>query len=199
MTPLIGCFGLLLVAGVLAGEGYSFVVAHHLLGTYARDLCGGARWTDTLLPILLGQFALMVLGGMTVKRAINRLPSALMGSLLGQNADAGRLMVSMVAGILLIVPGFFLDVVGLLLLLPPLQAGFGKLGQRIAMSLVRQQMGKMFAGGMPGGGMPGGFSGGGFPGGAFPGMIPRGPLMPDARLGRGGKVVDVTAERVDKG
>ena len=194
MTPLLGCFGLLLVAGLVAGEGYSFVVAHHLLGTYARDLCGGSRWSDTLLPILLLQVGLIVFGVMTVKSSITRLPSALMGSMLGQNADAGRLMVRVLAGILLIVPGFFLDVVGLLLLLPPLQAGFGKLGQRIAMSLVRKQMGKMFPGGMAGGGMPGGF-----PGGSFPGMMPRGPLTPDARLGRGGKIVDVTAERVDKG
>ena len=190
MTPMIGCFGLLLVAGVLVGEAYSFVVVHHLLGTYAREIVGGVRWSDTLLPILLLQVAMIVLGVLAVKSAIAGLPTALMGSMLGKGTDAGRLMVRMLAGILLIIPGFFLDVVGLLLLLPPVQALLGHLGQRIAMSLIRRQMSKMFPGGMPGQ-MP-------FPGGAFPGMQPRGPMMPDARVGRGGKIVDVTAERVDR-
>ncbi len=198
MTALFGCLGLLFIAGVLTGEAYSFVVVHQLLGAHARELIGGVRLSDTILPILLLQLGLIVFGVMIVKGAINRLPSALMGSMLGQNADAGRLLVRVLAGILLIVPGFFLDVVGLLLLLPPVQALFGSLGQRLAMSLVRQQMSKMFPGGMPGrpGGMPGGFP---FPGGAFPGMQARGPLTPDARVGKGGKVVDVVAERVDKG
>lgn len=191
MTPLLGCLGLLLVVGVLVGEAYSFVVAHRLLGTYARDIIGGALWTDTLLPILLLQVAMIVLGVLAVKSALATLPTALMGSMLGKGTDAGRLLVRAVAGILLIIPGFFLDVVGLLLLLPPVQAVFGAIGQRLAMSLVRQQMAKMFPGGMPGQ-MP-------FPGGGFPGMQPRGPMMPDARVGRGGKIVDVTAERVDKG
>ncbi len=191
MTPLLGCLGLLLVGGVLIGEAYSFVVMHRLLGTHAREFIGGVLWSDTLLPILLLQVVMIVLGVLAVKSAIATLPTALMGSMVGKGSDAGRLMVRMAAGILLIIPGFFLDAVALLLLLPPVQAIFGSLGQRIAMSLVRRQMAKMFPGGMPGQ-MP-------FPGGGFPGMQPRGPMMPDARVGRGGKIVDVTAERVDKG
>ncbi len=190
--PLLGCLGVLLVLAVLTGEGYSFVLASDLLRSHARSLIGGTTWVDTVLPIILIQGVLIVIGIMSVRSAINRLPTVLMGSMLGQNADAGRLMVRMLAGILLIVPGFFLDVVGILLLLPPIQALFGKLGQTVAMSLVRRQMGKM----MGGGGFPGMPPGAGFPGG-FPGMPPRGPLRPDARLGKGGKIVDVTAERVD--
>ena len=53
MKNMLGCLGLLLVAGVLVGEAYSFVVAHHLLGTHARGLVGGVRVSDTVLPILL--------------------------------------------------------------------------------------------------------------------------------------------------
>ena len=89
---------------------------------------------------------LIVVGVMIVRGMINRLPAALMGSMMGQNADAGRLMVRMAAGILLIIPGFFLDTLAILLLIPPVNAGLGKLGQRFAMAMVRQQMAKMFPG-----------------------------------------------------
>ncbi len=204
MTPVIGCLGILGVLAAIVGESYSFVVAHRLLGTYARDIVGGANPSDTVLPIIGIQVVLMVIGIMLVKSTIAQLPTALMGSMMGQGAAAGRLLVKALAGILLIVPGFFLDVVAILLLLPPIQALFAALGQRIVMALVRQQMAKMFPGGMPGGGMggmPGGFPGmpGGFPGmgAGFPGMQARGPLKPDAQVRRG-KVVDVSAERVDK-
>lgn len=200
MTPMIGCLGLLGLLSVLAGEAFSFVLAHRLLGTYARDLVGGANPSDTILPILAVQIVLMVTGVILVKRSVSRLPNALMGSMMGQGAAAGRLLIRLVAGILLIIPGFFLDVVALILLLPPVQTIFAALGQRIVMSLVRQQMAKMFPGGMPGGAggaggfpFPGGM--GGLPGG-FPGMQARGPLKPDAQMRRG-KVVDVSAERVD--
>lgn len=200
MTPMIGCVGLLAVLGLIVGEAYSFVVAHHLLGAYARDIVGGANPSDTILPIIGLQVVLMVIGFVVVKGTVAQLPTALMGSMMGQGSSAGRLLVKAVAGILLIIPGFFLDVVAILLLLPPIQALFAALGQRVVMSLVRQQMAKMFPGGMAGGGMPGGFPGmaGGFPGmgGGFPGMQPRGPLKPDAQVRRG-KVVDVSAERVD--
>ena len=64
MTPLLGCLGLLLVGGLLVGEAYGFVVMHHLLGTYAREIIGGVRWTDTLLPMLLLQVAMIVLGNL---------------------------------------------------------------------------------------------------------------------------------------
>jgi UPF0716 protein FxsA len=177
------------------------VVAHRLLGTYARDIVGGANASDTVLPIIGIQVVLMITGIVLVKGTIAQLPTALMGSMMGQGSAAGRLMVRAMAGILLVIPGFFLDVVAILLLLPPVQALFASLGQRLVMSLVRQQMAKMFPGGMPGGGMPGGFPGmpGGFPGmgAGFPGMQARGPLKPDAQVRRG-KVVDVSAERVDK-
>lgn len=188
---MIGCLGLLLVLALLAGEAFSFVVAHHVLGTYARDLIGGSRPTDTILPIIAIQVVMMVWGVVLVKRAIATLPLAMMGSLMGGGSDGGRLLIRMLAGILLIVPGFFLDLIALVLLLPPVNRGLAVLGQRVMMSIVRRQMGKMM-------GAAGGFPGG-FPGGAFPGMQPRGPLQPDARVQGNGKVVDVTAERVDKG
>lgn len=201
MTFMLGCLGLVGVLAAIVGEAYSFVVAHRLLGTYARDIVGGANPSDTVLPIIGLQIVVMIVGIMLVKATIAQLPAALMGSMMGQGTAAGRLMVRALAGILLIIPGFFLDVVAILLLLPPIQVLFATLGQRIVMSLVRQQMAKMFPGGMPGGGMPGGFPGmpGGFPGMAagFPGMQARGPLKPDAQVRRG-KVVDVSAERVDK-
>lgn len=201
MTPLIGCTGLLGLLAAIVGEAYSFVVAHRLLGTYAKDIVGGSNPSDTVLPIIAIQVVLMLIGIMLVKSAISQLPTALMGSMMGQGASAGRLMVKALAAVLLIIPGFFLDVVALLLLLPPVQSLFATLGQRIVMALVRQQMARMFPGGMPGGGMPGGFPfpggmAGGMPGG-FPGMQSRGPLMPDAQVRRG-KVVDVSAERVDR-
>lgn len=190
---MIGCLVVIAVLAALVGEAFSFVAAHRLLGTYARDLIGGGNVSDTILPIILLQVAAMVAGVLLVKGAVGRLPLALMGGLLGQGSQAGRLIIGMAAGILLILPGFFLDVAAVFLLLPPVQSWLAGLGQRIALSLVRRQMGKMFPGGMPGGGMPGGFPGG------FPGMLPRGGMSPDARVGRGGRVVDVEAERLDKG
>lgn len=202
MTALLGCFGLCAILGVLVGEAYSFVVAHRLLGAYARDIIGGANPSDTILPILGIQVVLMLMGVFAIKSAVAQLPTALMGSMMGQGTSAGRLVMRALAGILLVIPGFFLDTVAILLLLPPVQAIFASLGQRVVMSLVRQQMAKMFPGGMPGAGgafpFPSGAMRGGFPGGAFPGMQPRGPLSPDAQVRRG-KVVDVSAERVDKG
>jgi len=192
VTALLGCFGLLLVVGLLIGEAFSFSVVHQLLGAHARELIGGVRWTDTLLPILVLQGVVMVVGWLVAKSAVAALPLAMMSSLMGPSVGlgttsiaGGKLMVRLLAGILLIVPGFFLDVVAVLLLLPPVTAIFGSLGQRVALSLVRRQMGRMGVGGAMGGGMP------------FPGMRPRGQLTPDARVGRSGKIVDVTAERVD--
>lgn len=195
---ILGCLGILLVLALVVAEAYSFVFASRLLTTHARDLIGGTTWVDTVLPIIIAQVVLIVVGIMAVKGAVARLPTALMGTMLGQNADAGRLMLQALGGILLIIPGFFLDLVGILLLLPPVQAILAKLGSRIALSIVRQQMAKMFPGGMPSGGFPG-MPGGPLAGG-FPGMRPRGPLTPDERLPRNpGKVIDTTAERVDKG
>ena len=189
----LGCLGLLMVVGVVTAEVYSFVVASHLLRTYAREIIGGAAVMDTILPLILVQVTLMAIGVVVVKRAFTRMPTALMGSVMGQNADAGRVMLSMLGGILLIIPGFFLDVIAIIVLLPPVQALLAKIGQRVVMALVRRQLGKMFPGGMPPGGMAGGFPGG------FPGMQPRGSLTPDERIPRRpGKVIDTTAERVDR-
>lgn len=195
---VLGCLGFLLVLGLIAGEIYSYVFVSHLLVTHARDLIGGSAWVDTVVPIIIAQVVLMAVGVMVVKGAVAQLPTALMGTMMGQNADAGRLMVRALAGILLIIPGFFLDIVGLFLLIPLVQTLLAKAGSRIALSIVRQKMATMFPGGMPGAGFPG--MPGGFPAGGFPNMRPRGPLTPDERLPRTpGKVIDVTAERVDGG
>lgn len=192
---LLGCLGGIFVLALVAAEAFSFVVASRLLTTHARDLIGGSSWVDSVLPIILAQVVLMTIGVVAVKRALARLPTALMGTLMGQNADAGRLAFRVVGGILLIIPGFFLDVLGLILLAPPVQSLFAKAGSRIMLAVVRQKMGKMFAGG----GFPG-MPGAGMPAGGFPGLRPRGPLIPDERLPRTpGKIVDTTAERVDGG
>jgi UPF0716 family protein affecting phage T7 exclusion len=192
---MLGCLGLILALMVVAAECWSFVVASHLLSTYARAYTGPS-WVDTILPIAIIQVVLMVVGVMLAKKTVNRIPQAVMGSMLGGKADLGRIAVGLVGAILLVLPGFFLDIVGILLLLPPTQSLFAGLGQRILMALLRQQMARM---GMPMPGAGGGanpFAGMAGMGAAFPGMKPRGPLRPDERVGPG-KVIDTTAERVD--
>lgn len=194
----LGCLGLLLGLVIASAEAWSFVLASRLLRAHASGIIGGTGWVDTVLPIILLQAAMIALGVVVVRRAIARMPTVLMGAMMGQGDGAGRVAVQALGGLLLIIPGFLLDVLGILLLLPPVQALFGKLGQRVLMALLKQQMARMFPGGRPPG--AGGFPGfPGFPGGPFPGMSPRGPLMPDDRVQRGpAKVVDTTAERVDR-
>jgi UPF0716 protein FxsA len=198
MVRLLGCFGVLLFLAIGVVEVWSYLVASRLLTTYARDTF--ATGLETILPIALVQIVLMVAGVMIAKRLAARLPTALMGSLMGGSKDLGRMAVAFVGAICLVLPGFFLDILGILLLLPPVQILFASLGQRVLMGLVRRQMSQMGMGAMFGGGKPGAGFPGGFPGGPFPGMQPRGGLTPDDRIGpaRPGKVVDVEAERVER-
>jgi UPF0716 family protein affecting phage T7 exclusion len=97
------------------------------------------------------------------------------GFLLG---TAGRHAIGALGGVLIVLPGVGSDLLGILLLLPPVQALFGRAGNLIMAAIVRRQMAKM---GMP---LPG--AAGSFPAsfgqpGAGPGRVPR--------------TIDTTAER----
>ncbi|MCS6970045.1 MAG: FxsA family protein [Planctomycetes bacterium] len=174
----IGCLALSILLLMAIGEVASFYVAHRLLATHATALIGGSSWTDTLLPIIVLQTIAIVCGAALVKTAVAALPQALVGTLLGQGGSAGRLVLRLIAGLLLILPGFFLDLVALILLLPPVQRGLAAAGQRLAMAVVRQQLSKLFPGA-----------------GRFPGMQPRA-AAPERRSGEG-RVIDVQGQRVE--
>lgn len=175
----LGCLAVLACAALALLETLSFYAAHRLLAAYARELIGGSAWTDTLLPIIVVQTIAIVVGAALVKLSVAALPQALMGALLGQGGQVGRLVLRLIAGVLLILPGFFLDVLAIVLLLPPVQGWLAGLGQRAAMAFVRQRLAKMLPGAGP-----------------FPGMQPR-PPAPETSV-RGGRVIDATAERLDR-
>jgi UPF0716 family protein affecting phage T7 exclusion len=164
----LGCLFLLLLIGALCVELW--------LGLVIID-----RQTDRILPVVLLLIATSYIG---VRVAIwhgRKLPMDLLAG------NAGRRLIAVAGGALLAFPGFASDALGLLLLLPPVQSLLAGLGQRIAMSLLRNIMGRMGGGGMPGGfpGMPGGF-----PGGPFPGM------KPDDRMFKPPhKTIDTTVEK----
>lgn len=159
----LGCLGLLLVFGALCVELWGFLVVREWMD-------------DTLGPILL-VIAISYIGARIAIAHGRQLPLDLLAG------KAGRRLVGVIGGALLAFPGFISDIPGLLFLLPPVQIALGGLGQRIAMSLLRNAMGKM----MPGGGFPGGM--GGFPGGPFPGM------QPDERFRKPTKTIDTTVEK----
>ncbi len=162
----IGCLFALLVIAVLAGETWVYLwVSHDMAIRFTGE-------TEYILPLLV-IFAGMYAGWRLVKYHVSRIPMAFM------QGHAGRHVVGVLAGVLLLIPGLATDMVGLVLLLPPVGALGNRLGNRVMASIARQTLGRMMAGG---GGFPG------FPGGApnaglsgFPGMSPRGfpGLTPD--------------------
>jgi UPF0716 family protein affecting phage T7 exclusion len=151
----IGCISILLFIFLLCVEFYVLLV---VMG-WMKDILG---------PLLI--LAVMTVVGVKVAQFhMKRLPQALM------SGQGGRRVIGLVGGLLIVIPGFITDIVGLLLQVPFVQRLFSKLGMLVAASLVKRAMGgglgKGFPG-FPGGGFPGGFPGGAFPGGPFPGMKP---------------------------
>lgn len=153
-----GCLGILLFLALLTVEFYGLLV---VIGWLKNDIFA----------------ALLIMAGMTVvgvKLAqfhAKRLPQALL------SGQGGGRLIALIGALLIVVPGFITDVIGLILQVPLVQRMFSKLGMALAASLVKRAMGgglgKGFPGGFPGGGFPGGgFPGGAFPGGPFPGMKP---------------------------
>jgi UPF0716 family protein affecting phage T7 exclusion len=170
-----GCLSILLVIAFLCLEVW--VVQLVIL-----------RVHDVLGPILL-VVATSIVGVKILQYQLKRLPQAIVGG------NLGRRLVGVIGAVFIIVPGFISDALGLLLLLPPVQALLAGVGTVIGASLAKRTMGRMFGGGMfPPGGAPGGFPGfpGGFPQGGFPA------LKPDDQLpfGRPGpKTYDVKPEK----
>lgn len=181
----IGCLGILLVIALLSVEFYVLLV---VMG-----------WMQDILGPILILIVMSVVGVKVMQFHIKRLaPSFVTGQI------GGRL-IGVLGGLLLVIPGFITDLIGLLLQVPLVQKLFSRFGMMLAASLAKRAMGgalgKSFSGGFPGGGFPmGGFPG--FPGGAFPpGGFPG--LKPDERmpmgkptLGNGGpKTYDVEPDK----
>lgn len=163
-----GCLLLLLIIGMICVELWVFL----LIVTEAEDV---------ILP-LLAIIGLSWSGWRIIAYHIKLLPAAFL------TGDAGRRLVGLIAGAMLIFPGFISGALALPLLLPPVQRLFGRLGNAIAGGLMRHVMGRMKPGGFPGG----------FPGGPFPGMQQRsGPLRPDDSVRTPPKIIDTTVERDD--
>lgn len=148
-----GCLGILLFLGLLTVEFYGLLV---VIGWLKNDIFA----------------ALLIMAGMTVvgvKLAqfhAKRLPQALL------SGQGGGRLIALIGALLIVVPGFITDVIGLILQVPLVQRMFSKLGMALAASLVKRAMGGGLGKGFPGGFPGGGFPGGAFPGGPFPGMKP---------------------------
>ena len=175
--PKFGCLAILLVIAALSVELWAMLF---VIG-----------WAHDVLGPLMAAAATSVLGVVVIRRQLALLPKAML------DGTIGRRLICIIGGILLAFPGFISDVPGILLILPPVQALFGRLGAAIAASVAKRAMQGMFRG------MPGA-SGGAFPGGIPPGMFPKGfpSLTPDERLpfgkpGAAPKTYDVKPEQPD--
>ena len=151
----LGCLGFLLFIGLMCVEFYVLLVVMD----WVKDILG---------PILI-IVAMTVVGVKLAQFHAKRLPVALMSGPM----QGGSRLIGLVGAILIIVPGFITDIIGLILQIPLVQRMFSKVGMALAASLVKRAMGGGFGKGFPGAGFPGGgFPGGAFPGGPFPGMKP---------------------------
>lgn len=149
----LGCIGFLLFVLLLCVEFYVLLV---VMG-----------WVKDILGPILVLVALMVVGVKLAQFHAKRLPLDLM------SGKGGGRLIALIGALLIAVPGFITDVIGLLLQLPVVQRLFSKLGMALAASVVKRAMGGGFKGFPGGAGFPGGFPpGAGFPGGPFPGMKP---------------------------
>jgi len=150
-----GCLGILFVIALLALEFYVLLIAMDLM----KDILG------PLLVIAV----MMVVGVKLAQFHAKRLPQALL------SGQGGGRLIALIGALLILIPGFITDVIGLILQIPVVQRLFSKFGMVLAASLVKRAMGGGFKG-FPGAGFPGGFPGAGFPGGLpggpFPGMKP---------------------------
>lgn len=139
------------------------------------------RTEDVILP-LIAVIVLSWTGWRIIAYHIKLLPAAFM------TGDAGRRLVGIIAGALLLFPGYITAVMAMPFLLPPVQRLFGRMGNAIAGGLLRHVMGRMKPGAFPGG----------FASGPFPGMQQRtGPLRPDDSIRTSPKIIDTTVERDD--
>jgi|GEM_PF-4998830 len=169
-----GCLVLLAILGLGCGELWVFLLIRE-------------RVDDWVIP-LLGIIMMSIAGFRIISFNIKRLPMEFL------SGGAGRRLIGVIAGALLLFPGFITGALALPLLLPPVQRGLGRLGNVLAGGLMRHFMVKMGSSGKAGGfaGFPGGF-----PGGPFPGMQPRGklPLRPDDSVRQRPKIIETTVER----
>lgn len=147
-----GCLGILLFIALLTLEFYGVLV---VIGWLKNDIFA----TIMILAVMT------VAGVKLAQFHARRLPQALL------SGQGGGRLIALIGALLIVVPGFITDVIGLILQIPFVQRLFSKVGMVLAASLVKRAMGgglgKGFPGGFPGGGFPGGF-----PGGPFPGMKP---------------------------
>jgi UPF0716 family protein affecting phage T7 exclusion len=109
------------------------------------------------------------------------------GSRLGldlMSGNIGNRMVALIGAVLLAIPGFAHGIIGILLQIPILQRLLAKPAAALAMSMIRNTMGKMSGSAM----------GAGNPFGAFGGFqLKGGPKIPPGPV----KTYDTTAEKVD--
>jgi len=172
----IGCLLALVIIGALSLELY---VLLSLFGVrWIRDDVGA-------FGLILGLFVGGYLGvRVAMYHGTRIMPEFLTGG-------AGKRLVGLVGGVLLVFPGYLSDAAGLLLLLPPVQVLFSRFANLAVAAIARNAMQGMMGGkGFPGGGFPG-FPGG-FPGGGpFPGM------KPDDRgtFPRPTKTIDTTVDK----
>lgn len=143
-----GCFLILLVFGLLAGEVWVYLLVSQAF-----------RPPDYLIPILI-MVGMAIVGYKVIRYHAPRMAQSVLTGL------PGRHFVGIVAGALMVFPGLASDAIGLLLLLPGINHVAGKACNVIAMSVLRNSMQKLFKGV---GGMAGGFP--------FPGMQPGAPGM----------------------
>ncbi|HYE04993.1 MAG TPA: FxsA family protein [Planctomycetota bacterium] len=152
---MVGCLFVLVLIAVMCGELYL------LLDLIQR--------TGEPFGLLLLMAVICVVGVKLTAFHAAKLPMAMM------SGDLGRRMVAVIGGVLLVIPGFGTDVLGLLCQIPLVQRWFAGTGSRLGGALMRQAMERMGGGKFPGGG-----PGGGMP--MFPGMQAKGgftPLKPD--------------------
>ena len=159
-----GCLGILLVIALLALEFYGLLV---VIGWLKNDI----------FAALLIMAVMTVVGVKLAQFHARRLPQALL------SGQGGGRLIALIGALLIVMPGFISDVIGLILQVPLVQRMFSKVGMMLAASLVKRAMGGGFKG-FPGGGFPGGLPPGGFPPGAFPGGLFPG-MKPDERITNG--------------
>ncbi|GAA2229582.1 MULTISPECIES: FxsA family membrane protein [Kitasatospora] len=98
-------------------------------------VAGAAGWFTVLVLLVAGAF----LGGSLIKRAGLKAFSAVVAQSRDPESQQPRTGTSLtvLAGLLLILPGFLSDLVGLTLLLPPTRAMWRALGRRFARTALR--------------------------------------------------------------
>lgn len=148
-----GCLGILLFIALLTVEFYFLLV---VIGWMKNDI----------FATLLIMAVMTVVGVKLAQFHAKRLPQALL------SGQGGGRLIALIGALLIVVPGFITDVIGLILQIPLVQRMFSRFGLVLAASLVKRAMGGGLGKGFPGGFPGGGFPGGTFPGGPFPGMKP---------------------------